>query len=308
MTKILKIREITLEGPDLSGKTRLYNDLHRMSNFKWNIQDRAENSMMVYSRMYERGDDEVWLERIRSKLLNLNHRYVMLLPDVDLLIERFNTRGDEVQDASSILEVHRRFTEAAEMFSSYPTCIVVNVTKENQGDVKNLVLDALATVESADSRFIQKEAVDIAIAQDNEAVGLQFEVDVSDFEDYDLSVLEYEKEREYYRRIRSTLCDTIRKELNGENPYRTPQNPVTSRRFVYADPACISYINCQLRNKDLTVHVVLRSSDVEDILYYDLCFLQILSRDVREILQETCDINRVIMKVRIDSAHVVRSR
>jgi hypothetical protein len=60
MTRLFELSDITLEGPDLAGKTTLYNKLHKETNFKWNIQDRAEISMAIYSEMYGRDDSNKW--------------------------------------------------------------------------------------------------------------------------------------------------------------------------------------------------------------------------------------------------------
>ena len=39
------INQIILEGPDLSGKTTLYNSIHKLTGNKWNIQDRRNASL-----------------------------------------------------------------------------------------------------------------------------------------------------------------------------------------------------------------------------------------------------------------------
>ena len=37
----MRFYNISIEGPDCSGKTTLYNNLHKQINFKYNIQDRS---------------------------------------------------------------------------------------------------------------------------------------------------------------------------------------------------------------------------------------------------------------------------
>ena len=88
MTRGSKIHTVCIEGPDLSGKTSLYRDLHKMSNFRWNIQDRAEVSMLAFSKFYERGDHQRWKDSLSDRLKDMNHRYVLMLPSVDLLTDR----------------------------------------------------------------------------------------------------------------------------------------------------------------------------------------------------------------------------
>ena len=306
MTNLLKLSDITLEGPDLSGKTRLYYDLHRLSNFRWNIQDRSEISMAIYAEMYERNDSHVWWEKVYDRLNNLNHRYVLLLPEKDLLIERYHHRGDEVQNEKSLLDLHKRFTEAASKLSKFPTCIVVNVTKENQSNVRNLVLERLKSIELSNTFSISQQIFEVAGATTSKEVnGLTFCLNLTKFDNHDYKVLEYEKEKEYYKRILETYTKTIHDEIAGYNEYSIPQKPHLTRRFVYCDSSCISYINTHVRNKTLSANIVCRSSDTENTIYYDISFLQILTKKVSEILRKTCDISRVIMNVRLDSAHII---
>ena len=56
----MRFTNICLEGPDCSGKTTMFNKLHELTSFKYNIQDRSCLSMLVYSIMYNRQDQEFW--------------------------------------------------------------------------------------------------------------------------------------------------------------------------------------------------------------------------------------------------------
>jgi len=309
MTSLISLTDITLEGPDLSGKTTLYSKLHNLTKYKWNIQDRAEISMAIYSEMYGRNDAHIWWQRVHTKLANLNHRYVILLPSRDLLMERFATRGDELQDEKSILEVAQRFEEAASKLWRYPTCIIVNVTKENQFSTAQRTLGHLKDVEDLTTAGICMESLRAASASINqEVVGLNFVLNLTNFSKYKIDVLEYEKEKEYYQKISSKYLSTIQDELAGNNEYKRPEEAVLSRRFIYTGQSCISYINTQVRESTMTMHVVCRSTDVQSTFFYDLSFLQILSRDVRKILSKTCEIEHVIMNVRLDSGHIPRGK
>ena len=84
---------IFLEGPDLSGKTTLYESIHKLSDYRWNIQDRSALSMLVHARYYER-DTFRHVEQLRSELFNLNNLTILLLPKWDVIIKRFSDRGD----------------------------------------------------------------------------------------------------------------------------------------------------------------------------------------------------------------------
>jgi len=261
--------------------------------------------MAIYSEMYGRQDAHVWWKRVNQKLANLNHRYVVLMPTKDLLLERYAKRGDEIQDEVSILDVFRRFQEAVSKLCQYPTCIIVNVTKENQFSVMQRALSALREAELMNTNEICMTMLRLAGASPNqEATELSVDLNMSDFSSYRYGTLDYEKERDYYKRIIDTYLNTIQDELDGKNEYSRPEIPGETRRFIYTDPTCISYINTQLRHDCMTMRIVCRSSDVSDTFFYDLSFFQILCKKVREILEKTCEIDRVIMSIRLDSAHI----
>ena len=72
------INMITLEGPDLSGKTTLYETIHKLSDYRWNIQDRSALSMLVYARLYGRNDYH-HVENLKAELANLNNIMILML-------------------------------------------------------------------------------------------------------------------------------------------------------------------------------------------------------------------------------------
>ena len=100
----IPVNYVLLEGTDLSGKTTLYNNIHRETRFEWNIQDRSALSMLCYARQYGR-DPSPWRDQLRDEINNLNNRHVVLMPDMDIILRRLQDRGDEFQDAKSILEL-----------------------------------------------------------------------------------------------------------------------------------------------------------------------------------------------------------
>ena len=103
INKGLHVHTVCIEGPDLSGKSTLYRNLHKMSGFRWNIQDRSEVSMLCFSKFYKRGDEKNWRSALNDRLRDMNHRYVLLLPDIQLLKERYAARGDEIHTLDGYL-------------------------------------------------------------------------------------------------------------------------------------------------------------------------------------------------------------
>ena len=64
------INYIFLEGPDLAGKTTFYENVHKSSDYRWNIQDRSALSMLIHAKYYGR-DTFRHVEQLRSELYNL---------------------------------------------------------------------------------------------------------------------------------------------------------------------------------------------------------------------------------------------
>ena len=91
------ISKIVLEGCDLSGKTSLYDSIHKGSGFRWNIEDRSTLSMCIYANQYGR-DDYYHRKNLELELSNLNNHMVLLHPDLDVIHNRYLDRGDEFQD------------------------------------------------------------------------------------------------------------------------------------------------------------------------------------------------------------------
>ena len=107
---MLRLNNITLEGPDLAGKTSVFDAIHEATSFKYNIQDRSELSMLCYAEMYGR-DTGIWHKRLRDRLNKLNDRMIVILPTIDAIFERYRWRGDEIQDQKSLRKLHSIFTK-----------------------------------------------------------------------------------------------------------------------------------------------------------------------------------------------------
>lgn len=304
MIKGSKIHTVCIEGPDLSGKTSLYRDLHKMSNFRWNIQDRAEVSMLAFSKFYERGDHQRWQDSLSDRLKDMNHRYVLMLPSVDLLTDRYYDRGDEVHTLQSLAETYSIFESTFQQLSDHPNVLFIKVTHENQSTIAQTVFDWLDNSEKEDLCGLAKRIERTAAHFGGEALGVRSQYDFDqEYTDADPSVLTYELEAEYYQGIRATFIRKITKEIAGDNEYQSVQDPLKTRRFVYAHDSCISLINVLIRGNTLNVYTVLRSSNTNETLSYDLRFIANLISEAETFID--ADIQRRVLHVEIHSAHII---
>ena len=300
-TQRFPINQLILEGPDLAGKTSFYQALHKKSGYKWNIQDRSALSMLIYAKLYNR-DTFIEVERLNRELKNLNNVYVILLPPWDEVGRRFNDRGDEIQNLASLRKLYDLFAAAASELESYPNVIVIR-SKDTLGWVEN-VIKSVVGIEISTPSSIASYVFNFAKASDNfEAtpVNLTF-YDDGNFKHCDMSVLEYEKEREYYEKIQRSVFKKIADELEGNNEYNRKES-IESRRFIYTDNSCISFAQFIARDNILDCHYVLRSSDTKNTLKYDLPFLYILSSKVYDQLGITNFKCRI--RINFNSAHII---
>ena len=100
------------------------------------------------------------------------------------------------------------------------------------------------------------------------------------------------------------MHDKITRELSGDNKYGRVET-LGSRRFVYADSSCISFIQVAIRDSVLDFHAVIRSSNVNDIFPHDLKFLYYLAASCHERFSDSC--NSARLRFNINSAHIIKN-
>ena len=289
---------LNIEGPDLAGKTTMFANLHEMTGYRWNIHDRSGVSMLVYAKLYGR-DTFALVENLKSEFHNLNNRFLFMLPSLQTVLKRYGERGDNLHSIVSLKKTYRLFEEALSEFENYPNVMVAKAPDCEEFVIKNLINLEQTTMKSVAHQVAQL----VNYTEDKEVIGVNFTLyDNGSFDSIDEKDLNYEKERDYYKRIRTTMLKTIKNELNGLNSYKRKEDE-HSRRFIYADNSCIALAHFNYRKDYLDCHFVLRSSDVINTLYYDLNFLHSLTRDVYERL----GLENIFCKIRftINSAHIL---
>jgi len=295
----MRFFNINIEGPDCSGKTTLYNRLHKETGFKYNIQDRSCMSMFVYAKMYGREDTSLWFDKVLDDLKRLDTLYIVLLPSEGVVLDRLRVRGDDFQDEISVLDVRNHFRNISKMgFGSFPNVLVLE-----GDDLEKNVEVALSFINSLNDMPGQELIKSLVFNSGrNELIDIQCK-EVIDREKLDYEVLDFPQEKEYYFNVSYDLAQKIFKEFAGLNEHKKPQKH-DSRRFIYTSNSCISMIHFLWRQNKLNVSASLRSSNVSKTLWADYEFLKILSvRAANEMsLPEDAEIN---LTVNIRSAHIV---
>ena len=277
------INQILIEGPDLSGKTSLYSHIHKLTDYRWNIQDRSSLSMLVHAKFYNR-DTFSHVENLNAELNNLNNFMMILLPDWSVISKRFAERGDEIQNLSSLRKLYFLFQEASEELELLPNVCVIRQEVDDY-IAKSLVGD-LINFETRNFYNLSTLFLQAAHATNlKEKVGMTLtSYDSGSFKGINSDYLNYEKEKVYYSNIRSSMIKKIDDELHGVNEYCREES-LSSRRFIYTSDTCISLAHFMVRKEMLDCKFFLRSSDVKDTLMYDLNFIKYLCKEVYNFLK-----------------------
>jgi hypothetical protein len=288
------IEKIIIEGPDLAGKTTLFNKMHEISKFRWNIQDRSALSMLIYAKMYCR-DTFHLVENLKKELFNLNNQIVLLLPPFEVLSKRFQKRGDPIQNMISLKKLHRLFSEFEEEYGSLPNVTVVKKEIDDWGYTaitgRFLALEKHTSIHNFPTMCFNS-----ANTQDNkEIVGLRLTYfDDGQFTDVIPELMEYKGEKEYYLKIRERLHDKMmQNHSDGQD--------ASSRRIIYNEDSCISLAHFLIREEMFDAKFFVRSSNVKDTLKYDINFIHFLTSQVYQHYR--CK-QPVKIEVTLNSAHI----
>ena len=301
---MLRLNNITLEGPDLAGKTTTFKGIHDTTNFKYNIQDRSEFSMLCYAELYGR-DIKIWHKRLRDRLNKLNDRTIVILPDVDVLLERYRWRGDEAQDSDSLIRLHNIFEKNVKKYSGYSTLGVLLGDNGSEEAVANMICEWLNDKETSNLDDIANDIIENVEASKNEAHPIKLQLEMQHYLTRELSdIMLDDDEGEYYETLLKGVIDNIDKEMTGQNEYNIDQNPQLTRRFIYTEPTCISLFHTMNRKNRLDFYAVCRSSEAEKTFPSDLKFLVHLSQYVTKYLNAE-DKPEINLNITLHSAHII---
>ena len=294
----MRFHTIALEGPDCAGKTTFMNAFHKKTGYSHHIIDRHFLSPYVYSLFYKRRNKDECFERFLDSLKSFNTLYIVLLPSLETIIKRFNERGDEKHTLESLKETYILWENLCNFkIRNIPNVLILKEV-ELEKNIRT-TLEKILTLELISGEKLVKEL--LFNCGKNELIDLNINCKVNK-NNIDNTVLNFPKEKEYYEKISNSVFTKITKETIGLNEYNIPQK-LDSRRFVYTDDSCISFIHFMYRQESLNVKAVLRSSNVSTTFWADYEFLKLLSYRVSEVLNVSD--KEINLSIDIRSAHIV---
>jgi len=296
------INMISIEGPDLSGKTTLISDIHSKTNYRWHLMDRSKMSRMIFAKMYDRDVIQTTRE-FYEEVSNLNNRYVFLMPTFDVLKERYKHRGDEIHTIDSLKESYDLFFKE---FSNLPVLSnVYGIMNGASNRLSNMVIDYHNCIEKhlSLSEIYGQVQNFVKHFPNKECNQLTFTLhDNGDFKESDIASMSEKSEKEYYCHIYNTLMNKIDDEQAGKNPYERKEG-IDSRRYVFTEDTCISMIHILNRGGVLDIRFVCRSTDINNKFEHDLKFLYFIASECWSLLGEGCNFCR--MHFTLNSAHIL---
>ena len=294
----MRFHTIAVEGPDCAGKTTFIEAFHKKTNYSHHIIDRHFLSPYVYANFYKRGTKEKWFDLFLDSLKSFNTLYVVLLPELKVIIERFEERGDEKHTLDTLIQSYSIWSNLCNfVLRDIPNVLILKETDLSKNVDKTI--NKILELELISGDKLVKSL--LFNSGRNELVDLNIKTKVNK-NNIDFTVLSFPQEKEYYEDILNKITKKIDRELIGLNENSIPQK-LDSRRFVYTDDRCISFIHFLFRYNKLNVKAVLRSSNVSSTFWADYEFLKILSYKTAEVLG--IEESEIDLDIEIRSAHIV---
>ena len=299
--KIFKINTVSLEGPDLSGKTTLYNKIHKATLFKWDIRDRSALSRICFSRQFGRNVD-IERQRFKEELSNINNRMIIILPEFSVLRSRYISRGDEIQTLDTLRYLHGIYEEEVEKIQDLPNVLVL---RNIDDDLLDLSIDFLESSESESCSFVGDMVRKFVKNHESDEHQIQCKLSGSLKDPEDETILLDPLEGHYYKEILWDLENVIRKELRGLNPYNSKQD-MSSRRFYYSSDSCISSVHLLPRGDHVSCVSTFRSTNADKNAKIDIEFLNFLVLRLSKKYFLNCKTYSIDLK--LNSAHWIHEK
>lgn len=295
------IKNVFIEGPDCSGKTTVINKIHKHTNYRYHMFDRSRMSKHIFSWMYQRQNDVLNSHLYTEERSDLSNLYIVLLPGIDVVTERFNKRGDEIHNLEGIKKVYQAFENHIEYNGTSPNIIVIR--DDNYQWIS--VLGAIERYEKKREFNVIKHFVHSSFLKESTCIKTT-EFNTLASLKKDLECMEFEKEREYYEKIQKDFIQKFIDETSGNNEYNRNEQ-VDSRRFIYTSDTCISSIHAFVRDNTIYMNAYMRSSNVDQVKH-DYNFIKnqiiIFSNLIQDRFSKYCDYYK--FNLSFGSAHVVK--
>jgi len=313
----LETLKVCIDGVDCSGKTTLWNELHKISDYRWKLEDRSFVTMTVYARHHKRTKSHDYYRQLITDLSNLNHKYVLLHPSWDIIEERFNKRGDPLHSLDALKAIHKIYGDIVNEVREFPNVLILDGT----GTPEQVALQTHEWILSQDGTDLNGlvsligRRCDAAPCREVSPLRFSF-IEEGTFPQHEPEILDPNWVVQHFPRVKPATVhefqdmvrafeETLADELAGRNIYGRPEGP-GSRRWVFTQQACVSFIQVMLRDNMLKFYVTCRSSHVHDVFPADIRLMYHMAYIAAQKLKPWVnDRTRIFFDFTLNSAHTI---
>ena len=313
----LETLKVCIDGVDCSGKTTLWNTLHKISDYRWKLEDRSFVTMTVYARHHGRAKKTDYHRQLIADLSNLNHKYILLHPSWDVIEQRFNERGDDLHSLDALKAIHKIYGDIVNEVRGFPNVLVLDgvdtpqqmasnahewILSQDRTDLDGLVSIIQKRCDAAPCREVSP--LRFSFVEDGTFPQLPGEILNPDWVSEHFPHVKPATVHEFQEMVR-TFEVTLDDELAGRNIYNRPEGP-GSRRWVFTQQACVSFIQVMLRDNMLKFYVTCRSSHVHNVFPADIRLMYYMAHLAAQKLKPWVnDKTRIYFDFTLNSAHSV---
>jgi len=313
----LETLKVCIDGVDCSGKTTLWNRLHKISDYRWKLEDRSFVTMTVYARHHKRAKRADYHRQLISDLSNLNHKYILLHPAWGVIEQRFNERGDDLHSLDALKAIHKIYGDIVDEVRGFPNVLILDGT-DTPDQMAHRTHEWILSQDKIDLdglvSLIQRRC-DAAPCREVSPLRFSF-LEEGTFPQHTSEILNPQWVSQHFPHVKPATVhefqdmvrvfeETLDNELAGRNIYNRPEGP-GSRRWVFTQQACVSFIQVMLRDNMLKFYVTCRSSHVHNVFPADIRLMYHMAHIAAQKLKPWVnDGTRIYFDFTLNSAHSV---
>tara|TARA_R110000744_G_scaffold3594_2_gene13552 strand:+ start:15398 stop:16372 length:975 start_codon:yes stop_codon:yes gene_type:complete len=272
--------QLVFEGPDCAGKTtqyqKVWENIQSGNDFDVLLNDRGLMSIMAYGMLHNRFDNNEEREQEFISYLNDNIVFYFDISEAELH-KRYSKRGDEFQTWSAIKHVAEIYKDLSIRFAKHRNFWIIDgedepghIAKRINGIIEMYNEFLLSPEHQMGTAITALQEFGSEHMGTKELVNYKMDLDMtcSDVEQWsskDLfagleNINDYQQlEIDSYKFQLAKFTKKLESELSG---YYGKKEGSLSRRFVFTDDECLSYVHILLRGSTLNVNVNFRSSNI----------------------------------------------
>lgn len=316
---------IFLEGCDLSGKSTtfksLWEKMQKYNNFNLFLSDRSLLSILCYGEFYNRYNDNQLNDLYNNVLQFLfNDNIIFYIKNTEEEIRnRYSDRGDE-RDIEDIIGVKAVYDKYSEKLKHHFNFYEIDSNGLNTEQISQIILQKYndiisSNIETKINKYNDiidnygvivkntKEVVNINIKHDETIENFNKNYknysDFSNYENFKNIIDEKFIELEIYS-YAFQLNKFFKKVSDVMSNYNSKNEDIFSRKFIFTDDECLSFLHVMYRDNIVYVNINFRSSNIK-LLNIDIMSIYYMVNFFIKKINTT--VNIIKFNINISSLH-----